>query len=54
VTWKLPGWLDRILPHVNIEGTLQAEPQLADDEHLQPTPGAVPAALAGARDGAEG
>jgi putative drug exporter of the RND superfamily len=54
VTWKLPGWLDRILPHVNIEGTLQAETQLADDEHLQPTPGAVPAALAGARDGVEG
>ena len=19
-TWKLPGWLDRTLPHINIEG----------------------------------
>jgi putative drug exporter of the RND superfamily len=51
VTWKLPGWLDRILPHVNIEGTLQT--QLPDDEGpLQAAP--EPAALAGARDGAEG
>jgi RND superfamily putative drug exporter len=51
VTWKLPGWLDRILPQVNIEGTLQM--QLPDDEEpLQAAP--EPAALAGARDGAEG
>ncbi len=26
VTWRLPGWLDRRLPHVNIEGTLHALP----------------------------
>jgi RND superfamily putative drug exporter len=51
VTWKLPGWLDRILPQVNIEGTLQM--QIPDDEEpLQAAP--EPAALAGARDGAEG
>jgi RND superfamily putative drug exporter len=53
ITWKLPGWLDRILPHVNIEGTLQAETQL-DESALQTPPEPVPAALAGARDGAEG
>jgi RND superfamily putative drug exporter len=23
-TWKIPGWLDRILPHVNIEGSSRA------------------------------
>ena len=20
-TWRIPAWLDRILPHINIEGT---------------------------------
>jgi RND superfamily putative drug exporter len=55
VTWKLPGWLDRLLPRVNIEGTLHNQPELADgDGHPQDTPGAVPAALSGASDGAEG
>jgi putative drug exporter of the RND superfamily len=52
VTWKLPSWLDRLLPHVNIEGTLQAETELEQPLHV--TPGAVPAALAGATDGADG
>ena len=53
VTWKLPGWLDRILPHVNIEGTLHAGTELGE-QPLPPDPETVPAALAGARDGAEG
>ncbi len=22
-TWRIPGWLDRLLPHLNIEGTIQ-------------------------------
>ncbi len=25
ITWSLPGWLDRLLPHVNIEGALPAD-----------------------------
>jgi RND superfamily putative drug exporter len=24
--WWLPGWLDRILPHLNMEGRAKAEP----------------------------
>jgi putative drug exporter of the RND superfamily len=24
LTWRMPGWLDRLIPHVNIEGTLAA------------------------------
>ncbi|HEX4437355.1 MAG TPA: MMPL family transporter [Solirubrobacteraceae bacterium] len=53
ITWKLPGWLDRVLPHVNIEGTLQAETEL-DEQPLPSEPEAVPVALAGATEGAEG
>jgi len=26
VTWRIPAWLDRLLPHVNIEGTLHEPP----------------------------
>jgi RND superfamily putative drug exporter len=26
VTWRLPSWLDRVIPRVNIEGTLNALP----------------------------
>jgi RND superfamily putative drug exporter len=28
-TWWLPGWLDRILPRVNVEGTTTIEPEPA-------------------------
>jgi RND superfamily putative drug exporter len=41
--WWLPGWLDRILPHVDVEGEklrhyLQDEPaQPATDSRLTPT-----------------
>jgi RND superfamily putative drug exporter len=30
-TWALPEWLDRLLPRVNIEGTVLIPPPLADD-----------------------
>jgi RND superfamily putative drug exporter len=26
ITWRLPGWLDRVMPRINIEGTLQDPP----------------------------
>jgi putative drug exporter of the RND superfamily len=45
VTWRLPAWLDRVLPRVNIEGTLHA---------LPPVPGEATApalAVAGAERG---
>ena len=43
--WWLPGWLDRILPHLNVEGPAeQADPdsgapadELVDDDRLTPT-----------------
>jgi putative drug exporter of the RND superfamily len=39
-TWWLPGWLDRLLPHVNIEGTvLPANPPDADGHAGGTAPG---------------
>ncbi|MET8686146.1 MMPL family transporter [Streptomyces sp. NPDC004732] len=40
--WRLPGWLDRILPHVDIEGEklAPAEPSQAPGLHGQPSPAA--------------
>lgn len=44
--WWLPGWLDRILPHLNVEGpaehsdpdsVLPADDLIADDDRLTPT-----------------
>jgi RND superfamily putative drug exporter len=43
--WWLPGWLDRILPHLNVEGPAEhADPdsgapadELVDDDRLTPT-----------------
>jgi putative drug exporter of the RND superfamily len=37
LNWKLPAFLDRILPRVNIEGSVERIP--ARDEHV---PAAVP------------
>ena len=31
--WWLPGWLDKILPHFDVEG---AEDEIADDPDLEP------------------
>jgi RND superfamily putative drug exporter len=33
LNWALPGWLDRILPHLNVEGSVQ-EPDAAEHHHL--------------------
>jgi RND superfamily putative drug exporter len=47
LTWRLPRWLDALLPHINIEGTTaRAQPDIADapaDERppLTPTPSGV-------------
>jgi RND superfamily putative drug exporter len=41
-TWRLPGWLDRLLPHINIEGSSArglTEPEVsAPDEAEEPEP----------------
>ena len=55
-TWWIPDWLDRILPRVNIEGSMlpadEAEAALRPDA---PTPEATPRTPAGvATEGAEG
>jgi RND superfamily putative drug exporter len=30
VTWKLPAWIDARLPHFNIEGSMDEEPELEE------------------------
>jgi putative drug exporter of the RND superfamily len=55
-TWWLPAWLDRLLPHVNIEGTrLPADSPDADERSGAPTaPGSTPRSRGGvAAEGAE-
>ncbi|MGZ4264735.1 MAG: MMPL family transporter, partial [Solirubrobacteraceae bacterium] len=42
LNWKLPAFLDRILPRVNIEGSVERMP--ARDEHLH---GPVPEPVSG-------
>ncbi|MCW3031843.1 MAG: family transporter [Solirubrobacterales bacterium] len=53
LTWRLPGWLDRLLPQVNIEGTLQVLP--ADGTAGAGSSAGTPAGRNGevAREGAE-
>jgi putative drug exporter of the RND superfamily len=51
-TWRLPGWLARILPRVNIEGTL-ATPSFEQDGHPTVAPGALGTAGRPAPEGAE-
>ena len=36
--WWLPGWLDRIIPDLNIEGTVPPEPTGADSTGPEPQP----------------
>jgi RND superfamily putative drug exporter len=36
MTWKIPAWLDRILPHLNVEGT--AVEMRPDDAPATPPP----------------
>ncbi len=38
-TWRIPGWLDRVLPRLNIEGTIQREDDGAQDGHRGLTAG---------------
>ena len=40
-TWRIPAWLDRILPHINIEGTSVRAPGAPDDQ-LRPDGAAKP------------
>ncbi|MCW2969943.1 MAG: family transporter [Solirubrobacterales bacterium] len=56
VTWQIPAWLDRLLPHVNIEGTVLTVPPVGDDTGPPPLePGAAGARHAGvATGGVEG
>jgi RND superfamily putative drug exporter len=43
VTWSLPAWLDRLLPRLNIEGTLSREQDAAQAQHAGVTaPGGLP------------
>jgi RND superfamily putative drug exporter len=34
LTWKLPGWLDARLPHINIEGSAARAPDAPPDPSL--------------------
>jgi putative drug exporter of the RND superfamily len=42
VTWSLPAWLDRILPHLNIEGTTTTGAEAPDARRDPPSPRARP------------
>jgi putative drug exporter of the RND superfamily len=55
ITWSLPGWLDRLLPRVSVEGTLPHEEPLGG-HHAGAAVPAVPARARGgvATEGAEG
>jgi len=56
-TWKLPAWLERALPRVNIEGTLQTVPEPGNGAAAEPEgvlAGAASAGSAPAGEGAEG
>jgi RND superfamily putative drug exporter len=48
ITWKIPGWLDRVLPRVNIEGTVLTADRPAGHED---GPSATSPVGAGARPG---
>jgi RND superfamily putative drug exporter len=55
-TWQIPGWLDRLLPHVNIEGRALPGDPLAPEQRSPPSPPGPPApARSGvATEGADG
>jgi RND superfamily putative drug exporter len=55
-TWRLPAWLDRLLPRLNIEGTLPPPLDGAKQERGGTAPGAIPprGRSGVARQGAEG
>jgi RND superfamily putative drug exporter len=39
-SWWIPGWLDRVLPHLDLEGTPRREPRI--EVQPAPTPDPVP------------
>ncbi len=55
-TWRIPGWLDRVLPRINIEGTALPAPTPGEgEEPATALPGARRRARSGvATEGAEG
>ena len=36
--WWLPKWLDKILPHINVEGSANSKPAPAATPTTEPTP----------------
>jgi RND superfamily putative drug exporter len=54
VTWQIPGWLDRLLPHVNIEGTVLTAPPVGDDAGRPPVGPGGSRRAGVATEGAEG
>jgi len=55
VTWEIPGWLDRLLPHMNIEGTILPTRTPEGQGATPPTPPVAAGARSGiAAEGAEG
>ncbi len=53
-TWSIPAWLDRILPHLNVEGTVLPAQAAAERGSAAGTPGARRARAEVATEGAEG
>jgi RND superfamily putative drug exporter len=53
-TWSIPAWLDRILPHLNVEGTVLPAQAAAEGSPAGGTPGARRARAEVATEGAEG
>ena len=45
-TWALPGWLDRLLPRVNVDGTMKREPGTGREEPSGPSGAATPGHIA--------
>jgi len=53
-TWSIPAWLDRILPHLNVEGTVLPAQAAAEGGPAAGTPGARRPRAEVATEGAEG
>jgi RND superfamily putative drug exporter len=53
-TWSIPAWLDRILPHLNVEGTVLPAQAAAEGGSAAGTPGARRPRAEVATEGAEG
>jgi RND superfamily putative drug exporter len=51
-TWRIPPWLDRLLPHLNVEGTTLTDPLVSQPAGDPPTARRQPAGVAA--EGADG